>query len=94
MSLELGGNAPCIVFDDADLDVAVKGAVCLESLPNFVNYCVGHMDSLRSWWSHILQRTGYLKGTSITMKLTDILNKIILSVLMCANHFVCYNVKW
>lgn len=28
VSLELGGNAPCIVFDDADVDVAVKGAVC------------------------------------------------------------------
>ncbi|KAG6759987.1 hypothetical protein POTOM_036486 [Populus tomentosa] len=27
LSLELGGNAPCIVFDDADLDVAVKGSV-------------------------------------------------------------------
>ncbi|KAL4272482.1 hypothetical protein GQ457_13G000560 [Hibiscus cannabinus] len=27
VSLELGGNAPCIVFDDADLDVAVKGAL-------------------------------------------------------------------
>lgn len=27
MSLELGGNAPCIIFDDADVDVAVKGAV-------------------------------------------------------------------
>ncbi|XP_021728340.1 succinate-semialdehyde dehydrogenase, mitochondrial-like [Chenopodium quinoa] len=27
LSLELGGNAPCIVFDDADLDVAVKGAL-------------------------------------------------------------------
>ncbi|KAE8691830.1 Succinate-semialdehyde dehydrogenase [Hibiscus syriacus] len=25
ISLELGGNAPCIVFDDADLDVAVQG---------------------------------------------------------------------
>ncbi|RDX73094.1 Succinate-semialdehyde dehydrogenase, mitochondrial, partial [Mucuna pruriens] len=27
VSLELGGNAPCIVFDDADLDVAIKGTI-------------------------------------------------------------------
>lgn len=27
VSLELGGNAPCVVFDDADVDVAVKGAL-------------------------------------------------------------------
>ncbi|GJR96840.1 succinate-semialdehyde dehydrogenase, mitochondrial [Tanacetum coccineum] len=26
VSLELGGNAPCIIFDDADLEVALKGS--------------------------------------------------------------------
>lgn len=26
-SMELGGNAPCIVFDDADIDVAVEGVL-------------------------------------------------------------------
>ena len=26
-SMELGGNAPCIVFDDADIDAAVEGAI-------------------------------------------------------------------
>ena len=29
MSMELGGNAPFIVFDDADLDAAVEGAIFL-----------------------------------------------------------------
>eukprot|EP01018_Ginkgo_biloba_P030779 Gb_34346 [translate_table: standard] len=27
VSLELGGNAPCIIFDDAELEVAVKGTL-------------------------------------------------------------------
>ncbi len=31
VSLELGGNAPFIVFDDADLDQAVEGALASNS---------------------------------------------------------------
>lgn len=27
LSFELGGNAPFIVFDDADIEAAVKGAI-------------------------------------------------------------------
>ncbi len=30
LSLELGGNAPFIVFDDADLDLAVQGAIAIK----------------------------------------------------------------
>lgn len=37
VSLELGGNAPCIIFNDADLDTAVKGAVCVSCYP-FVSH--------------------------------------------------------
>lgn len=39
LSLELGGNAPFIVFDDADLDAAVKGAL-LSKFRNSGQTCV------------------------------------------------------
>lgn len=34
ITMELGGNAPFIVFDDADLDAAVKGTDSLRSMPH------------------------------------------------------------
>ena len=39
MSLELGGNAPFIVFDDADLDAAVEGAM-MSKYRNMGQTCV------------------------------------------------------
>src|SRR5260370_31040606 len=39
VSLELGGNAPFIVFDDADLDAAVEGAM-LSKFRNMGQTCV------------------------------------------------------
>jgi succinate-semialdehyde dehydrogenase/glutarate-semialdehyde dehydrogenase len=39
VSLELGGNAPFIVFDDADLDAAVRGAI-LSKFRNMGQTCV------------------------------------------------------
>jgi len=37
ISLEAGGNAPFIVFDDADIDEAVEGLLSL-SLAHFTEY--------------------------------------------------------
>ena len=39
VSLELGGNAPLIIFDDADLDAAVHGAM-LSKFRNAGQTCV------------------------------------------------------
>lgn len=38
ISLELGGNAPCIIFDDANVEIAVKGAVS-EDASQLCNSC-------------------------------------------------------
>ncbi|KAL6562412.1 Succinate-semialdehyde dehydrogenase, mitochondrial [Orobanche gracilis] len=43
VSLELGGNAPCIVFDDADLDVALKGTGIYEKFARAFSNAVESM---------------------------------------------------
>ncbi|KAL6520420.1 Succinate-semialdehyde dehydrogenase, mitochondrial, partial [Orobanche hederae] len=43
VSLELGGNAPCIVFDDADLDVALKGTCIYEKFARAFSNAVESM---------------------------------------------------
>ena len=40
LSLELGGNAPFIVFDDADLDAAVERALMASKYRNAGQTCV------------------------------------------------------
>ena len=47
LSLELGGNAPLLVFDDADLDVAVEGAL-LAKMRNTGQSCIAANRSLRA----------------------------------------------
>jgi succinate-semialdehyde dehydrogenase / glutarate-semialdehyde dehydrogenase len=59
LSLELGGNAPFIVFDDGDLDAAVEGAIA-SKYRNAGQTCVcvnriyvqdaSTMPLPRSWW--------------------------------------------
>ena len=39
MSIEAGGNAPFIVFDDADIDKAVEGSILISRGANPVRSC-------------------------------------------------------
>ena len=49
MSMELGGNAPFIVFDDADLDAAVEGAIL----------------SIETMVKHVYVQTDYMSRESL-----------------------------
>ena len=60
MSMELGGNAPYIVFNDADLELAAKGVVgsafrnagqtCICANRIFVQVCRALLTLCRSAW--------------------------------------------
>jgi len=77
ISLELGGNAPFIVFDDADLDAAVEGAV-VSKFRNAGQTCVctnrlyvhdavydAFVDKLEAAVSRLKTGDGFEKGITI-----------------------------
>jgi succinate-semialdehyde dehydrogenase/glutarate-semialdehyde dehydrogenase len=65
-AMELGGNAPLIVFDDADLDTAVEGAM-LAKMRNLGEACTAanrfyvHQDVLDAFTAGLAARMGALK---------------------------------
>ena len=66
VSLELGGNAPFVVFDDADLDAAVEGAV-IAKMRNMGESCVAanrfHVQAAvaEEFASRLAERMGAMK---------------------------------
>jgi succinate-semialdehyde dehydrogenase / glutarate-semialdehyde dehydrogenase len=66
VSMELGGNAPFLVFDDADLDAAVEGAM-LAKMRNVGEACTAanrfhvHESVAEEFASRLAQRMGALK---------------------------------
>ncbi len=65
-AMELGGNAPCIVFDDADLDLAVEGTM-LAKMRNLGEACTAanriyvHADIAPEFTRRLSARMGALK---------------------------------
>src|SRR5208282_5258956 len=66
VSMELGGNAPFLVFEDADLDAAVEGAV-LAKMRNVGEACTAanrfhvHADVADEFSARLAQRIGSMK---------------------------------
>ncbi|GAA1907127.1 NAD-dependent succinate-semialdehyde dehydrogenase [Nocardioides lentus] len=66
MSLELGGNAPFLVFADADLDAAVEGCM-LAKMRNMGEACTAanrimvHVDVAEEFTSRLAERMGALR---------------------------------
>ena len=76
-SMELGGNAPFVVFDDADLDAAIEGAMvakmrnggeaCTAANRFFVQQGIAEQftDRLAQAMSEMAVGPGYLEGTTL-----------------------------
>jgi succinate-semialdehyde dehydrogenase/glutarate-semialdehyde dehydrogenase len=66
VSMELGGNAPFVVFEDADLDAAVEGAM-VAKMRNMGEACTSanrflvHVDVAEEFGSRLASRMGALK---------------------------------
>jgi succinate-semialdehyde dehydrogenase/glutarate-semialdehyde dehydrogenase len=66
MSMELGGNAPFLVFEDADLDAAVEGAM-VAKMRNMGEACTAanrflvHADVAQEFAQRLAERMGALK---------------------------------
>jgi succinate-semialdehyde dehydrogenase/glutarate-semialdehyde dehydrogenase len=66
VSMELGGNAPFLVFDDADLDAAVEGAV-VAKLRNVGEACTAanrfhvHESVAREFTARLVERMGAMR---------------------------------
>ncbi|MGH3666503.1 MAG: NAD-dependent succinate-semialdehyde dehydrogenase [Egibacteraceae bacterium] len=82
LSMELGGNAPFLVFDDADLDAAVEGAV-LAKMRNLGESCVAanrfHVAEsvAEEFTARLAERMGAMKvgrGTQEDVKVGPLIN--------------------
>src|SRR6056297_1366020 len=81
-AMELGGNAPCIVFDDADMDTAVEGTM-LAKMRNLGEACTAanriyvHEDVAEEYTRRLTERMAALKvgdGTDPTVDVGPLVN--------------------
>src|SRR5690606_25368256 len=82
-SMELGGNAPFIVFDDADLDAAIEGTM-LAKMRNIGEACTAanrlyaHADIADEYASRLAERMGGLvvgRGTEPGVQVGPLVEK-------------------
>ena len=64
LSLELGGNAPYVVFDDADLDAAVEGAMLSKFRNGGQTWVCANRIMVQSGWLWPIARPSALPSMS------------------------------